>query len=55
MAVYNVVVSSRVSFSTEVEADNETEAREKAMNAWRDCDLSEMEFWDTYVSDVCPD
>lgn len=55
MAIYNVVVDSRVSFSTEVEAANEDEAREKAMSAWRDCDVSEMEFWDTQVSDVWQD
>lgn len=56
MAFYNVLVSSRVSYSTEVEADSEGEAREKALQEWRDCgDVSEMEFWDTYVADVYQD
>lgn len=55
MALYNVIVSSRVSFSTEVEAESEAEARKKALDAWADCDMSEMEFWDTKVSDVYQD
>lgn len=33
MASWNVVVSSRVSFSIEVAAETESEAREKAMQA----------------------
>lgn len=55
MAFYNVIVSSRVSYSTEVEADSESEAREKALREWQDCDVSEMEFWDTHVDDVYQD
>lgn len=50
MALFDVVVSSRVSFSTEIEANSEAEAKEKAMNAWRDCDQNEMEFRNTFVS-----
>ena len=55
MAFYNVVISSRVSYSTEVEADSEGEAREKALQEWQDCDVSAMEFWDTHVDDVYQD
>ena len=55
MALYNVVVSSRVEFSTEVEAANEEEAKKIAMSEWQDCDVSEMEFWDSHVSDVYED
>lgn len=55
MASYNVVISSRVSYSTEVEADSEGEAREKALREWQDCDVSEMEFWDTQVDDIYQD
>ena len=52
MAKYNVVIGSRVSYSTEVEANDENEARLKAMDNWGECDISEMEFWDTQVADV---
>lgn len=55
MAFYNVAISSRVSYSTEVEADSEEEAREKALLEWNDCDVSEMEFCDTHVTDVYQD
>lgn len=52
MAIYNVNISSRVSYSTEVKAASENEARELAMRKWLDCDVSEMEFWDTHVDEV---
>lgn len=55
MAFYNVLISSRVSYSTEVEADSEGEARKIALQEWKDCDISEMEFWDTHVADVYQD
>lgn len=55
MAFWNVVVSSRISFSTEVEAETEDEAREKGWEAWTNCDIGDMEFWDTHVSDVYQD
>ncbi len=52
MALYNVNIGSRVSFSTTVEAASEEEAKEKAMDEWRSCDISDMEFFDTNVCDV---
>lgn len=55
MARYNVEIESRVTFSTEVEANDENEARLKAMDEWGECDPSEMEFWNTHVTDVWED
>jgi len=55
MAFYNVVISSRVSYSMKVEADSEGEAKEIALQEWKDCDVSEMKFWDTHVTDVYQD
>ena len=55
MALYNVDISSRISWSTEVEAESEEKAKELAMYEFQDCDVSEMEFWDTHVAYVWTD
>lgn len=52
MAFYYASIHADVRFYTEVEADNEDEAREKAMIAWRECDLNEMEFDNEFVSNI---
>lgn len=52
MATYNVTVVSQVEFNTEIEASNEEEARKIAMNEWSECDISELEFWNSHISDV---
>ena len=52
MALYNVYISSNVSFDTEIEAESEEEAKMLAMEEWENCDVSEMEFWNTHIADV---
>lgn len=45
--LFQVVVSSTVSYSTEVMAENFAEAKKKAEEKWLDCELNEMEFDNT--------
>ncbi len=53
MAFYNVIIGSRATYTTEVEASSEEEAKQKAMQEWENCwDASEMEFWNTQIVDV---
>lgn len=46
---WSVCVSARVSYSTEVEASCELEAKRKAFAEWEDCNIDEMDFLDIDV------
>lgn len=50
MNTFVVEITSTACFETEIEAENEREAREKAMQAWLECDQSEIEFYDTNIT-----
>lgn len=52
MALYNVNIGSRVSYSTQVEADSEDKARRLAIENWIACEASEMEFFDTEICEI---
>ena len=56
MKIYGVTISSRISYNTQVEADNEEEAKAKALEIWQNSDIEDlecdMEYYDTHVSDV---
>ena len=52
MATYNVTVVSQVEFNTEIEASSEEEARKIAMDEWSECDISELEFWNSHISSI---
>ena len=52
MALYNVTIRSDVEFNIEVKAENEEKAREIAMRKWDNCDISEMEFWNSHIEDI---
>lgn len=45
--LFQVVATSKASYSTEVMAENLAEARKKAREQWLDCDISEIEFYNT--------
>lgn len=49
MAIWNVEITSRVTLSTTVEADNLNEAYAKAEQYWYGCDENEMEFNHTQI------
>ena len=55
MATYEVEVEARVTYITEVEADNESDAKDRGFLKWQDCDLNRdegVEFWDQRVTNV---
>ena len=52
MATYSVTVISQAEFNTEIEASSEEEARKIAMDEWSECDISELEFWNSHICSI---
>ena len=53
MSTWDISISSKAFYNTVVEAETEDEARNIAMEEWMNCELNEMEFYDTKIVDIC--
>lgn len=53
MGTWYISVISNTIYRTAVEAETEDEAREIAMDEWMNCELNEIEFYDTKIVDIC--
>lgn len=52
---WNVTIEASVSYEAYVEAENEAEAKDKAMSDYDVCGLEDLTFWNTRITDVYED